>query len=46
MTMRMMLAFSLGFAGVVLATQIAQAAPQCGPRDIVLATLAAATGRI
>lgn len=37
---RMMLALSLGFAGVVLATQIARADPQCGPRDAVLRTLA------
>ena len=35
-----MFALSLGLAGVLLATQAAQAAPQCGPRDAVLATLA------
>lgn len=37
---RMMMALSLGFAGVVLATQIARADPQCGPRETVLQTLA------
>ncbi len=37
---KMMLALSLGFAGVLLATHAVQAAPQCGPRDKVLATLA------
>ena len=37
---RMMIALSLGFAGVVLATQIARADPQCGPRAAVLAALA------
>ena len=30
-----MLALSLGFGGVILATQIAEASPQCGPRDVV-----------
>jgi hypothetical protein len=35
-----MLALSLGFGGVILATQIAFAAPQCGPRDSVTALLA------
>ena len=37
---RMMLALSLGFAGVFLATQIARADAQCGPRDMVVQTLA------
>jgi hypothetical protein len=36
---RMMMALSLGFAGVVLATQIARAEGQCGPRDMVMQTL-------
>ncbi len=40
MATRMMLALSLGFAGVILGTQIARADPQCGPRDVVLAALA------
>jgi hypothetical protein len=35
-----MFALSLGFGGVILATQIAFAAPQCGPRDTVTALLA------
>lgn len=35
-----MLALSLGFGGVILATQIAFAAPQCGPREAVTALLA------
>lgn len=39
MALRMMFALSLGLAGVVLATQIARAEPQCGPRDGVLALL-------
>jgi hypothetical protein len=33
-------ALSLGFGGVILATHAANAAPQCGPRDAVLAALA------
>ncbi len=37
---RMMMALSLGFAGVVLATEIVRANPQCGPREMVLQTLA------
>lgn len=37
---RMMMALSLGIAGVVLATQIARANPQCGPRETVVQTLA------
>jgi hypothetical protein len=35
-----MLALSLGFGGVILATQIAFATPQCGPRAEVIALLA------
>lgn len=35
-----MLALSLGFGGVILATQIANAAPQCDTRDKVVALLA------
>lgn len=35
-----MLALSLGFGGVILATQIAFSAPQCGSRDAVTALLA------
>ena len=34
-----MLALSLGFGGVILATQIAQASPQCGLRDVVTTLL-------
>jgi hypothetical protein len=37
---RMMLALSLGFAGVILATEIARADPQCAPREMVVQTLA------
>jgi hypothetical protein len=37
---RIMMALSLGLAGVILATQIARAEPQCGPRDLVLQSLA------
>jgi hypothetical protein len=33
---RMMLALSLGFGGVIFATQNAQANPQCAPRDQVI----------
>jgi hypothetical protein len=33
-------ALSLGFAGLILATHAAHAAPQCGPRAAVLAHLA------
>jgi hypothetical protein len=40
MTMRDMLALSLGFAGVLLATHSAQAQSQCGPRAGVVAQLA------
>ena len=40
MTTRPMIALSLGFAGVLLATQAVQSAPQCGARDTVVATLA------
>ncbi len=35
-----MFALSLGFGGVILATQIAYAEPQCGPREAVTALLA------
>lgn len=35
-----MLALSLGFGGVILATQIAHANPQCGPHEVVTALLA------
>ena len=35
-----MLALSLGFGGVILATEIAFSAPQCDSRDRVLAQLA------
>ena len=37
---RMIFALSLGFGGVILATQIAFAAPQCDTRDRVTAYLA------
>ncbi|OYY81938.1 MAG: hypothetical protein B7Y33_00790 [Hydrogenophilales bacterium 16-62-9] len=37
---RTMLALSLGFGGVILATQIAHSSPQCGPRDVVTTLLA------
>lgn len=40
MTTRTMIALSLGFAAVILATQAAQSAPQCGARDTIVATLA------
>lgn len=40
MTTRTMIALSLGFAGVILATHAVQAAPQCGAREAVVATLA------
>lgn len=40
MQMRMMMALSLGFAGVLLATEIARAEAQCGPRDTVMSLLA------
>jgi hypothetical protein len=33
-------ALSLGFAGLILATQAGHSAPQCGPRDQVLTHLA------
>jgi hypothetical protein len=39
MAQRMMIALSLGLAGVILAAQIARAEPQCGPRDAVLRLL-------
>jgi hypothetical protein len=40
MMTRSMIALSLGFAGVILATQATQAAPQCGARETVVTTLA------
>lgn len=40
MTTRKMIALSLGFAGVILANHAAYAAPQCGNREAVVATLA------
>jgi hypothetical protein len=40
MIARTMLALSLGFGGVILAAQIARAEPQCGPREMVLQSLA------
>ena len=36
---KLMFALSLGFAGLILATQAGWAAPQCAPRDGVLAAL-------
>lgn len=36
---KMLFALSLGFAGVILATQSGWAAPQCAPRDGVVAAL-------
>lgn len=36
---KMLFALSLGFAGLILATHAALAAPQCGPRDQVLPVL-------
>ncbi len=36
---KMMFALSLGFAGLILATQAAHSAPQCAPRDQVLPVL-------
>ncbi len=44
MTHRMLFALSLGFGGLILATQAAQSAPQCGPRATVIATLAETYG--
>jgi hypothetical protein len=41
-----MLALSLGFGGVILATQIAFSAPQCGGRDQVTALLSERYGEI
>jgi hypothetical protein len=40
MTARTLMALSLGFGGVILATDIARANPHCGPREVVLSTLA------
>ncbi len=40
MTQNMLFALSLGFGGLILATHAAQSAPQCGPRDTVMAALA------
>lgn len=37
-------AFSLGFVGLILAAHTGQAAPQCAPRDNVVATLAGQFG--
>jgi hypothetical protein len=37
---RMMLALSLGFGGVILATRIGHANPDCAPRDEVIEGLA------
>jgi hypothetical protein len=39
MTMQLF-ALSLGFAGLILATQAMAESPQCGPRDAVIARLA------
>ncbi len=36
---KMLFALSLGFAGLILATHAAHAAPQCAPRDQVLPLL-------
>ena len=36
---KLMFALSLGFAGLILATQAGWAAPQCAPRDGVLTAL-------
>lgn len=36
----LLFALSLGFGGVILATQSAFAAPNCGPREVVVAQLA------
>ena len=44
MMTQMMLALSLGFGGVILATQIAQSEPQCAPRAEVVAGLAQTYG--
>ncbi len=41
---RFLFALSLGFAGVILLTQPAHAAPQCGPRASIVAQLAAKYG--
>lgn len=45
MTKQTLFALSLGFAGLILATQAAQSQPrQCGARDAVLSTLAGTFG--
>lgn len=36
---KMLFALSLGFAGVILATQAGWAAPQCAPRDAIVTAL-------
>ena len=41
---RLMMTLSLGFAGVILATQIGHGAPQCAPRAEVIETLAQSYG--
>lgn len=46
MMKEMMFALSLGLAGVLLATQAGLAAPQCGARDQVVATLAERFGEV
>lgn len=40
MTQKMLFTLSLGFGGLILATQAAQSAPQCGLRAVVIAALA------
>ncbi len=44
MTQNMLFALSLGFGGLILATHAAQSAPQCAPRDTVMAALAGQYG--
>jgi len=41
---QMMMALSLGFAAVILATQIAHSAPQCAVHAVVVETLAQSYG--
>lgn len=44
MMTKMLFALSLGFAGLILAVQAGHAAPQCAPREQVLAQLATGYG--
>lgn len=41
---RILFALSLGFGGLILATEVSHAAPQCAPRDAVLSLLSGQYG--